>query len=109
MRNKTMKIISLGKVKEEYVPQMSYERLLKKYPHLATDEVHTWRSKTGIELIHQEPDLKELHRIWKNWQLMPDKMKVESDKKSFELFGMNNKDHYANLVEEMSKQTIKKV
>lgn len=34
------------------------------------DSVHRWRALTGIELIHREPFLNELERIFKNWKLM---------------------------------------
>ncbi len=62
---------------------MKYERphpLEKLSQHLKKCPIHTWRAKTGIELIHQEPDIEELERIWKNWNLMTDKQKQKSVK-----------------------------
>lgn len=70
------------------------------YSELSKDPVHRWRAETGIELIHKEPSRKELNRIWKNWNLMDDEMKSISDKKSLELFGMKNKEHFQKLSEE---------
>lgn len=67
------------------------------YVKLANDPIHRWRAETGIELIHKEPTEEELDRIWKNWQLMPQEMKDISDKKSIEMFGCTNAEHYAQL------------
>ncbi len=65
--------------------------------HLLQDPVHSFRAETGIELIHKEPTLEELERIWKNWQLMTPEMKKESDKMSVKLFGMTNRSSYGFL------------
>lgn len=65
---------------------------------LKKDPVHSWRMKTGIELIHREPTKTELMRIWKNWQLMTDDMKKKSDAKCKELFGCTNKELYDYLL-----------
>ena len=70
------------------------------YNKLITDPAHKWRMETGIELIHREPTKKELDRIWKNWQLMTDTQKDISDKKSIELFGKPNSEHYKELIAE---------
>ena len=51
----------------------------KKYLELKYDPVHSWRARTGIELVHREPDEEELDRIWSNWQLMPKELKAKSD------------------------------
>jgi len=73
---------------------------LEKLPsHLKNCPIHTWRAKTGIELIHEEPDLQELNRIWNNWKLMTDQQKEISNKKSIELFGIDNEEHYKKLLE----------
>jgi hypothetical protein len=93
------------KIAQKYTPPMNYEKLIKKYPHLIDDEVHAWRAKTGIELIHREPDSEELHRIWKNWNLMSPEMKQKSDEKSLEMFGISNKDHYNELIKELLPET----
>ena len=52
--------------------------------------IHRWRAETGIELIHQEPDLQEFQRIVKNWNKMTDEQKKMSDQKSIELFSRDN-------------------
>ena len=86
----------------QYEPPYSLEQIKAKYPEhiyskLANDPVHKWRAESGIELIHKEPTDEELDRIWKNWQLMPQEMKDISDKKSIELFGCTNAEHYNKL------------
>ena len=80
---------------KKYNPPLEYDKLP---PHLKKDPVHVWRAKTGIELIHKEPSLKELNRIWENWNLMTDEQKSISDKKSYEFFGKDNKTHYNELL-----------
>lgn len=80
-----------------YDPPLPYNKLP---PHLKKDEIHTWRAKSGIELIHKEPTLQELKRIWKNWKEMPFWMQKISDEKSLKLFGMNNRTHYYELLKE---------
>ena len=73
-----------------YSPPLRFEELPK---HLQDDELHAWRAKNGIELIHKEPTLTELNRIIQNYKLMPRKLKVISDLKSKDLFGMGNLQH----------------
>ena len=65
---------------------------------LLADPAHSWRMKTGIELIHRELTRSELKRIWNNWQLMTDKQKALSDAKCMELFGVDNKTLYEYLI-----------
>lgn len=65
--------------------------------HLKNDDIHVWRARTGIELIHKEPSMDELNRIWKNWKLMSDQMKRISDEKSMSVFGKTNKDHFNTI------------
>lgn len=84
----------------EYDPPLSFDKLPD---HLKRDPVHAWRAKTGIELIHKEPTIEELNRIWDNWNKMSDEQKSISDQKSMELFGKNNHDHYMELVNEYNK------
>ena len=56
--------------------------------------------KTGYELIHKEPSKKELKRIMDNWNKMPIILQEISDKKSMELYGVDNKTHYKQLLKE---------
>lgn len=65
---------------------------------LKNDPVHSWRMKTGIELIHIELTRTELKRIWKNWQQMTPDQKRISDRKCRELFGCDNKTLYKYLL-----------
>ena len=94
--------IAVLELDAQYDPPYSLEQIKSKYPEniynmLANDPVHKWRAETGIELIHKEPTEEELDRIWKNWQLMPQDMKDISDKKSIEMFGCTNAEHYNKL------------
>lgn len=78
-----------------YDPPLPFDQLPD---HLKEDEVHAWRAKHGIELIHKEPTLGELERIWKNWNLMSKAQKIISNNESIRLFGMDNREHYWKLV-----------
>lgn len=87
----------------EYDPPMNAEQIAANYGYevadrLLKDPVHKWRAKSGIELIHEEPTKKELRRIWKNWQAMPEELKKKSDRKSMQLFGEDNATHYNQLI-----------
>ena len=87
----------------QYDPPYNADEVIEKYGmdvynRLAQDPAHKFRMDTGIELIHEEPSLEELNRIHDNWQLMSDQQKEISDKKSIELFGLNNEDHYNQLL-----------
>lgn len=88
------------KNKRKYTSPLPFHRLPN---HLKNDKVHAWRAITGIELIHQEPTLEELHRIWQNWKLMPKKMKEISDNQSVKWFNMDNATHYQKLIESYVK------
>ena len=68
------------------------------YSKLVADPAHRWRMETGIEIIHREPSLNEQWRIYKNWLLMSDDQKEQSDAKSLELFGKTNLQHHAEIV-----------
>ena len=90
---------------KKYDPPYSAKEIKEKYgeellKRLSNDPAHKFRMDTGIELIHKEPTLQELVRIGENWCLMNKDMKIISDKKSIELYGMSNKDHYCKLVNE---------
>ena len=87
---------SLEEIKENYGEDL--------YNKLKSDPVHKWRADNGIELIHKEPTLKELKRIWENWNLMSGDMKEVSDKKSVELFNCTNEEHYKQLLKEYENE-----
>ena len=97
-----------GKMKKnikQYEPPYTLEQIRAKYPEkvykeLASCPIHRWRAVTGIELIHKEPTIEELKRIWNNWQLMSDEEKKISDQRSIQLFGMDNETHYLTLIDE---------
>ena len=62
-------------------------------------KAHYYRAITGIELIHKEPTLRELKRVWSNWNKMIPQMKKESDEKSKSIFGKTNAEHYKELIQ----------
>lgn len=92
----------LTESKGKYEPPWTLDQIKMQYPDkyemLSKDPVHRWRATTGIELIHKEPTKSELKRIWKNWNLMDNELKVKSDEKSQELFRMSNEEHYQKLI-----------
>lgn len=90
---------------KQYEPPYTLQQIRDNYPEtvyqkLASCPIHRWRAETGIELIHREPTLEDLNRIWANWQLMTPEEKHTSDVKSIELFGVDNETHYLMLVDE---------
>lgn len=90
-------VLTLKKTKYERPYKLS--TIKSKYPSkvykmLAADPCHSWRTRTGIDMIHLEPDAQEQTRTYKNWNLMPDKYKSVSDNKCRELFGTTNLEHY---------------
>lgn len=85
----------------KYSPPMTYDEMVAKAPRLANDKVHSWRAKNGIELIHEEPTVKEQRRIWRNWLLMSRAMKRRSDAMSKEVFGMDNEEHHKAILEKI--------
>ena len=91
---------------EKYEAPWDVETLKKKgLERLLKTPWHRWRAETGIELIHKEPTKDEFFRIWNNWQKMSPEMKKKSDKKSKELFGMTNEEHFEALLKEYNKDT----
>jgi len=81
-----------------YSRPLSMEQIKEKgYEHLLECPIHIFRAETGIELIHKEPSLKELNRIYDNWNKMTPLLKRASDVRSIEFFGMKNIDHYNEL------------
>lgn len=94
-----------------YDKPYSYDEIVHKYgkftaDRLMKDPAHKFRATTGIELIHREPTLSELHRIYKNWCCMSDSMKQASDKKSMELFGCDNITNYNNLIKTYEERDV---
>lgn len=79
--------------KPKSVDEMSDEE----QKELPNDEVSSWRAMTGIELVHYEPDRRDFYDVWSNWKVMPDELKEESERKSLELFGKTNKEHFEDL------------
>lgn len=104
------KVISTGSQEvfnaslEQYDPPYNEEQMREHgyaeevIERLKRDPAHSWRMKTGIELIHIELTRTELKRIWKNWQQMTPDQKRISDRKCRELFGCDNKTLYEYLL-----------
>lgn len=88
-----------------YQTPYTYDEIVERYGDqlankLKKDPVHRYRMDTGIELIHREPTVEELHRIYENWTNMDLRRKRMSNKKSMELYGLSNRDHYKQLLTE---------
>ena len=84
---------------QKYQKPYGIEILEEKYPKLLKDPVHKWRAKTGIELIHKEPDFQEQKRIFYNWIIMPKSLQEKSDKKSKQLFNCSNLENHNWIME----------
>lgn len=56
-----------------------------------------WKNETGIEIVYGVKNKFELDEIYKNWKKMPLNLKIQSDKKSLEIYGCTNDRHYAQL------------
>jgi hypothetical protein len=85
-----------------YIPPYTYNEVVDNYGReladkLYADPAHKFRMDTGIELIHREPTLDELERIYYNWGLMSKAQKRKSNKESKRLFGVTNEAHYSEL------------
>ncbi len=93
-----------------YERPYTIEEIIKNYPDkagiLLKDPVHLWRAETGIELIHEEPTLKEQERIWKNWNKMTKEMKEKSDTRSLELFSIDNTTHNEQIMQSWKENKI---
>lgn len=83
----------------KFEPPYSIQILKQKYPKLLKDEIHVWRAKKQIELIHEEPDFEQQKRIFYNWNLMSKKNKETSDRKSKQLFGIDNIQHHRIIMQ----------
>lgn len=70
---------------------------IKNNPRWRQMPVHSWRQRTGLEIIYDEVSSAKLDELWKNWNKMPHHMKELSDKKCIELYGMPNEKHYHTL------------
>lgn len=87
-------------------------KYIKPYPKnmlpesLLQDPVHLWRAESGIELVHREPDVYEMIRVWRNWLLMTDEQKAESDKKSKEFFNVTNDENFRYLLSSSKSKRI---
>ena len=108
------KLMVINNESAKYDPPMSYTSMVSRYGRTKADElmkdpVHQWRASNGIELIHKEPSIEELNRIWANWQLMPDNMKRKSDEKSIELYGVDNETNYNNLVKQYYESALNEI
>lgn len=89
-----------------YVPPMAYDRLPQ---HLKDHPPHAWRGKTGIELIHQEPEVDEFKRIVRNWKKMPEELRKLSDIASKELYnGQDNLSRVKDILRIYVKRRLSK-
>ena len=91
----------LSVIKEKY-PESIYKRLI-------SDPCHVWRARTGIDMIHLEPDDAEQKRTCDNWRLMPEKYRRISEEKSIELFGYDNLHHEKELPVDRIRKIFSKI
>ena len=67
------------------------------YTSMMNTPVLAWRADTGIEIMHDVGNEKELDWLWCNWNAMNKEQKDASDKKCKELFSRNNYQMYLKL------------
>ena len=91
----------LSTIKAKYPPKV--------YKMLAADPCHSWRARTGIDMIHLEPDDAEQKRTCSNWRLLPDRYKRVSDQKSVDIFGCDNLSHEKTLVVDRLKKEFSRI
>lgn len=91
----------LSTIKAKYPPKV--------YKMIAADPCHSWRARTGIDMIHLEPDDAEQKRTCSNWRLLPDRYKRVSDQKSVEIFGCDNLSHEKTLVIDRLKKEFSRL
>lgn len=79
----------------------AYDPPPKELPEEYKDsEVHIWRSKTGIEIIHEQESPYELIRNYNNWLLMDDAKKAESDEMCRKLFYYTNVNYFKVMIKQ---------
>ena len=103
-------ILTLNKTKYERPYKLSYIKAnypKNVYENLKKDPCHCYRARTGIDMIHLEPDDAEQKRTCKNWELMPKYLKDASDEKSIHIFGCDNKSHEKMLVVDRIRKIFK--
>ena len=103
-------VLTLQKTKYERPYKLSYIKAnypKKVYENLKKDPCHCYRARTGIDMIHLEPDDAEQKRTCKNWELMPKYLKDASDEKSISIFGCDNKSHEKMLVVDRIRKIFK--
>lgn len=77
-----------------------------KYSADAVDAAESWSLHSMRVIIHPVESLEKLEDLWIKWNEMIRKNQRESDWKSEELFGINNKIHYDYLKSKFLKKDI---
>jgi len=77
------------------------------YPEWAGELAEKWGLDSMRTIIYPVSNLEKLEDLWIKFNSMTHKAKRESDWKSIELFGINNKTHYDFLKSKFLKQDIK--
>jgi hypothetical protein len=70
---------------------------------LAKDPVQKFRMESGIEVIYPTKSVKEQVKLYNNWKLLTPEQKITSDKKSKEIYGLDNETHHKKLLKELEK------
>ena len=78
-----------------------------KYPTWAGEAADRWSVDAMRAIIRPVDSLETLEDLWRAFNDMPLKARRESDWKSMDLFGINNKTHYEFLKSKFLKQDIK--
>lgn len=68
-----------------------------------------WSRETGYPIIYPTRTLEDLEELWNNFNLYPEHVRIVSDDKSVEIFGICNTEHYKYLKSIYVKEDIPKV
>ena len=83
------------------ISKEGYDPPPKTLPDEFTDDaVMSWRSSTGIDIVHKQETPYELIRNYNNWLLMTPDKKKESDKMCLKFFYYTNEDYFRVLLKD---------
>lgn len=77
-----------------------------KYDRHAVDQADKWEKENLRFIMRPMPTEDKLEELWSSWNSMIKKHRRESDWKSTELFGIDNKTHYEYLKSKFLKKDI---
>lgn len=99
-----IKTIDASSIKEEVETKFNYDWV--KYPKQAAENARYWAANAIRSIVYPTSDESLLDKLYNDYKGMIRKNQRESDWKSLELFGMDNKTHYEYLKSKFLKKDI---